>query len=233
MEKNFHRFAQKACHFYHSRLKANFILLEKDAYKTLEQPGQEILLKEKASKFFGYSFPVSTEAEVESAILDLKSKHNKAGHFCYAWQMGENYEHYRVNDDGEPSNSAGMPILGQLENFGVTNILVVVVRYFGGTKLGVGGLISAYKTAAKMALEASQLVTKTIDLNFEVTCDYDKMNLVMRLVKEYDLDIMEQDLELNCHFKIGVRKKDFQDIYEKFDAVFGFEVKSEFKSADQ
>jgi len=87
----------------------------------------------------------------------LKSKHSKAGHFCYAWQMGENYEHFRVNDDGEPSNSAGMPILGQLQNFEMTNTLVVVVRYFGGTKLGVGGLISAYKTSAKMALEASKI----------------------------------------------------------------------------
>jgi putative IMPACT (imprinted ancient) family translation regulator len=147
--------------------------------------------------------------------------------------MGENYEHYRVNDDGEPSNSAGMPILGQLQNFEVTNILVVVVRYFGGTKLGVGGLISAYKTTAKMALESSKVISKTINLNFDVTCEYDKMNLVMRLVKEYDLDIIEQDLTLHCCFKIGVRKKDFEMIYDKFQAVFGFEVSSEFKTEEE
>jgi uncharacterized YigZ family protein len=207
--------------------------LEKDAYKTIDQPGQEVLFKEKASKFFAYSFPVSKEEDVESALLELKSKHNKAGHFCYAWQMGENYEHYRVNDDGEPSNSAGMPILGQLQNFEVTNILVVVVRYFGGTKLGVGGLISAYKTTAKMALESSKVISKTINLNFDVTCEYDKMNLVMRLVKEYDLDIIEQDLTLHCCFKIGVRKKDFEMIYDKFQAVFGFEVSSEFKTEEE
>lgn len=173
--------------------------MEKDAYKTIDRPGQEVLFKEKASKFFAYSFPVSKEEDVDSALLELKSKHNKAGHFCYAWQMGENYEHYRVNDDGEPSNSAGMPILGQLQNFEVTNILIVVVRYFGGTKLGVGGLISAYKTAAKMALESSKVISKTINLNFDITCEYDKMNLVMRLVKEYDLNIIEQDLKLDCH----------------------------------
>lgn len=207
--------------------------MEKDAYKTIDQPGQEVLFKEKASKFFAYSFPVSKEEDVESALLELKSKHNKAGHFCYAWQMGENYEHYRVNDDGEPSNSAGMPILGQLQNFEVTNILVVVVRYFGGTKLGVGGLISAYKTTAKMALESSKVISKTINLNFDVTCEYDKMNLVMRLVKEYDLDIIEQDLTLHCCFKIGVRKKDFEMIYDKFQAVFGFEVSSEFKTEEE
>ncbi|GAA0756354.1 IMPACT family protein [Psychroflexus lacisalsi] len=207
--------------------------MEKDAYKTIDRPGQEVLFKEKASKFFAYSFPVSKEEDVDSALLELKSKHNKAGHFCYAWQMGENYEHYRVNDDGEPSNSAGMPILGQLQNFEVTNILIVVVRYFGGTKLGVGGLISAYKTAAKMALESSKVISKTINLNFEITCEYDKMNLVMRLVKEYDLNIIEQDLKLDCHFKIGVRKKDFEMIYDKFQAVFGFEVSSEFKTEEE
>jgi uncharacterized YigZ family protein len=207
--------------------------LEKDAYKTIAQPSSEILFKEKASKFFAYAFPVFTEDEVEEAIAELKSKHNKAGHFCYAWQMGENYEHFRVNDDGEPSNSAGMPILGQLQNFEVTNTLVVVVRYFGGTKLGVGGLISAYKTAAKLALENSKLVSKTINLSFDVACEYDKMNLVMRLVKEYDLEILEQDLKLDCQFKIGVRKKDFKVIYEKFDAVFGFEVTSEYVSENQ
>lgn len=207
--------------------------MEKDAYKTINQPGSEILFKEKASKFFGYAYPVFSEDDVEIAIAELKSKHNKAGHFCYAWQMGENYEHFRVSDDGEPSNSAGMPIFGQLQNFEVTNVLVVVVRYFGGTKLGVGGLISAYKTAAKLALESSKLVSKTINLNFEVACEYDKMNLVMRLVKEYDLDILEQDLKLNCHFKIGVRKKDFDSIYQKFEAVFGFEVSSEFKTESE
>ncbi len=204
--------------------------MEKDAYKTINRPGSEILFKEKASKFFGYAFPVISEDDVELALADLKSKHNKAGHFCYAWQIGEDYEHFRVNDDGEPSNSAGMPILGQLQNFEVTNILVVIVRYFGGTKLGVGGLISAYKTAAKMALESSKIISKTIDLSFDVTCEYDKMNLVMRLVKEYDLEIIEQDLKLDCHFKIGVRKKEFKNIYQKFEAVFGFEVSSEYKS---
>lgn len=203
--------------------------MENDAYKTIDRPGSEVLLKEKASKFYAYSFPVNSEEDVDSWVETLKSKHPKAGHFCYAWQMGENYDHFRVNDDGEPSNSAGMPILGQLQNFELTNVLVVVVRYFGGTKLGVGGLISAYKTAAKMALEESQFVSKTIDIEFDVKCEYDKMNLVMRLVKEYDLEIINQDLKMDCNFKIGVRKKEFNNIYEKFNSVFGFVVSSEYK----
>lgn len=207
--------------------------MKDDVFKTINRPGSEILFKEKASKFFAYSFPILSETDVETAIDSLKSKHSKAGHFCYAWQMGENYEHFRVNDDGEPSNSAGMPILGQLQNFEMTNTLVVVVRYFGGTKLGVGGLISAYKTAAKMALEASKIITKTINLEFDVVCEYDKMNLVMRLVKEYDLDILSQDLKLNCKFKISVRKKDFEAIYKKFDNVFGFQVSSEHKPEEE
>ncbi|PKG42246.1 IMPACT family protein [Psychroflexus sp. MES1-P1E] len=207
--------------------------MKDDVFKTINRPGSEILFKEKASKFFAYSFPIFSETDVETAIFSLKSKHSKAGHFCYAWQMGENYEHFRVNDDGEPSNSAGMPILGQLQNFEMTNTLVVVVRYFGGTKLGVGGLISAYKTSAKMALEASKIITKTINIEFDVICEYDKMNLVMRLVKEYDLDIKSQDLKLNCKFKISVRKKDFKEIYKKFDSVFGFQVSSEHKSEEE
>jgi uncharacterized YigZ family protein len=207
--------------------------LKDDAFKTISRPGSEILFKEKASKFFAYSFPILSETDVEKAIAGLKSKHSKAGHFCYAWQMGENYEHFRVNDDGEPSNSAGMPILGQLQNFEMTNTLVVVVRYFGGTKLGVGGLISAYKTSAKMALEASKIIAKTINFEFDVICEYDKMNLVMRLVKEYNLDILSQDLKLNCKFKISVRKKDFEEVYKKFDSVFGFQVSSEHKPEEE
>jgi putative IMPACT (imprinted ancient) family translation regulator len=126
-----------------------------------------------------------------------------------------------------------MPILGQLQNFEMTNTLVVVVRYFGGTKLGVGGLISAYKTSAKMALEASKIIAKTINFEFDVICEYDKMNLVMRLAKEYDLDILSQDLKLNCKFKISVRKKDFEAVYKKFDSVFGFQVSSEHKPEEE
>ena len=122
--------------------------------------------------------------------------------------MGLHYENYRANDDGEPSNSAGMPIYGQLQSFDVTIILVVIVRYFGGTKLGVGGLVQAYKTAAQMALEASHIVEKTIDEEFVIKFEYPEMNTVMRIIKDEDIKLIDQKMELSCEFKISVRKKD-------------------------
>jgi len=199
--------------------------LKSDQYKTLTKPSKEVLFKDKGSKFFGYVFPVKTEHDIEDALDQLKQKHNKARHFCYAWQLGKNYEHFKANDDGEPNNSAGMPIFGQLQSFEISNCLVVVVRYFGGTKLGVGGLISAYKTTAKMALEATKIITKTIDEQIEVTCSYDLMNEVMRLVKTHNLNIDEQDLKINCKFIISIRQKDFENIKTQFESVYGLEVK--------
>jgi putative IMPACT (imprinted ancient) family translation regulator len=133
-------------------------LEHKDTYNTIANPSEQILLKEKSSKFFGYAFPIQSEEELKPILDQLKKKHPHAGHFCYAYQIGTEILSYRANDDGEPSNSAGMPIYGQIQSFAVTNAAVVVVRIFGGTKLGVGGLISAYKTAAQMTLEASEII---------------------------------------------------------------------------
>lgn len=199
--------------------------MNKDEYKKPLNPTKEVLYKEKGSKFFSSVFPVENEFEITDALDKLKAKHHKARHFCYAWQLGKNYEHYKVNDDGEPNNSAGIPIYGQLQAFEVTNCLVVVVRYFGGTKLGVGGLISAYKTTAKMALESASIKTHTIDQQLQITCDYNKMNEVMRLVKELNLDITEQELKINCKFTVSIRQKDFQNTKLRFEEVYGLEVK--------
>ncbi|MDQ7916405.1 YigZ family protein [Mesonia sp. MT50] len=199
--------------------------LEKDIYKTIHQAGEEVLFKDKGSKFFGYAFPVKTEDEVKAHIEDLKTKHHQARHWCYAWQLGKNYEHYRANDDGEPSNSAGMPIYGQLQSFEVTNILIVVVRYFGGTKLGVGGLITAYKTTAQMALEASKILTKTIDVEYEISFDYPNMNKVMRVIKEKNLHVKNQVLELDCKIYLLIREKEAESIFEKFDSIYGIKIK--------
>lgn len=196
-----------------------------DQYKTIEQPGQESLYKIKGSKFFSYAFPVTTEEEVSQVLEDLKKKHHKARHFCYAWQLGKSYEHYRANDDGEPSNSAGMPIYGQLQAYHLTNILVVSVRYFGGTKLGVGGLISAYKTSAKLAIETSRIITKTISNSLYLQCEYDMMDIVMRLCKDLKTPIKQQDLAIDCKFEIDVRLDDFENVFEKFDATYGIKVK--------
>ena len=199
--------------------------IEKDTYKTITKPSEETLYKEKGSKFFGYAFPVTTEDQVKKHIEDLKKQHHNARHWCYAWQMGKNYEHYRANDDGEPSNSAGMPIYGQLQSIDVTNALVVVVRYFGGTKLGVGGLIQAYKTSAQMALEASKIVQKTIDETFILKFEYPEMNTVMRILKEENISVVNQKMELNCEFEISVRKKEAARIFEVFENTYKVSIK--------
>lgn len=198
---------------------------ESDSYKTITAPSPEVLYKEKGSKFLGYAFPVKTEDEIREHLENLKKEHHSARHWCYAWQLGKNYEHYRANDDGEPANSAGMPIYGQLQSFEVTNILVVVVRYFGGTKLGVGGLIQAYKTTAQMALEASSIIKKTIDEEFIISFEYPEMNTVMRIIKEENLRITDQIMELDCEIRISVRKKEAERIFNIFKTTYKVSIK--------
>ncbi|MDR9457918.1 MAG: YigZ family protein [Salegentibacter sp.] len=197
----------------------------KDTYKTITKASPEVLFKDRNSKFFGYAFPVKTEEEINAHLEELKNKHHKARHWCYAWQLGKEEIQYRANDDGEPSNSAGMPIYGQIQSFEVTNVLIVVVRYFGGVKLGVGGLINAYKTAAQMALEESRIVTRTIDEIFEIKFDYPEMNTVMRIIKENNLYVIDQKLELDCRIRISVRKKEAESIFQKFDTTYKIEIK--------
>lgn len=200
---------------------------EKDTYKTLAAPSEEILFKEKGSKFYGYAFPVTSEEEIREALEVLRKQHYGARHHCYAWQLGSRYEQYRVNDDGEPTNSAGAPIYGQIQAFDLTNVLVVVVRYFGGTKLGVGGLIQAYKTAAKMALDSSRKVKRTIDQLFIVQCDYPEMNSVMRILKSEKLKIVDQKMELKCSFKISVRERDAEIVFQKLNNLHKVSIKRE------
>ena len=198
----------------------------KDTYKTIDFPSEEILFKEKNSKFFGYAFPVKTEEEVKSHIEELKKKHYNARHWCYAYQIGTEKVIFRANDDGEPNNTAGMPIYGQIQSFELTNILVVIVRYFGGTKLGVGGLISAYKTAAQMSLEISSIIEKTINIHFIISFDYKNMNKVMRLIKEKNLNIVTQKMEMSCEIEIACRKKEANTIFETFDSSFEIGIKN-------
>jgi uncharacterized YigZ family protein len=197
-----------------------------DTYKTITKPSKEILFKDKNSKFFGYAFPVKSEEDIKSKIENLKKQHHSARHWCYAYQIGTEDFSYRANDDGEPNNSAGMPIYGQIQSFEVTNILIVVIRYFGGVKLGVGGLINAYKTAAQLALENSKIIKKTINLDYLIKFDYKNMNKVMRIIKEKQLKIVNQKLELNCEIHISVRKKDSQSTFEIFENLFEIEIES-------
>lgn len=196
-----------------------------DSYKTIKQDSKEGLFKDRGSKFYGYAFPVTNEEEIKEKIELLKKQHYNARHWCYAWQLGKNYDHYRANDDGEPSNSAGMPIYGQLQSFNVTNVLVVVVRYFGGTKLGVGGLIKAYKNGAKLALENSIIIHKTIDEVFLIKFEYPEMNTIMRIIKDENISIINQKMELDCQFIISIRKKEAIRIFKIFENTYKVSIK--------
>jgi|SRR5690554_175097 len=198
----------------------------KDTYKTIDNPGEETLFKEKNSKFFGYAFPVKNEDEVKTILEQVKKQHYSARHWCYAFQTGTGKNiYFRANDDGEPSNSAGMPIYGQIQSFDVTDILVVVVRYFGGVKLGVGGLIQSYKTSAQLALEASEIIEKTIDAEYIVQCEYKDLNKVMRVIKEKNINVIQQQMELNCIFYIAVRLQEAEDVFQAFVQIYGVDIK--------
>lgn len=200
---------------------------EKDTYRTIVKPSEEIIFKDRGSKFLGYAFPLQQDEDVKAIIQQLKEKHFKARHWCYAWRLGngENNFRFRVNDDGEPSNSAGQPIYGQILSKDLTKILVVVVRYFGGTKLGIGGLVNAYKNTAEMALGVSQIIKKTIDVNYHLIFDYQYMNKIMRIIKEYDLIIKHQIMELNCKFEISVRKNEAKKVKKAFESLRCLKIK--------
>ncbi|WP_179349727.1 IMPACT family protein [Winogradskyella pacifica] len=199
--------------------------MEDDLYKTITKPAQGELFKDKNSKFYGFTFPVTNEEQIKQHIDDLKKQHYAARHWCYAYQIGTETIQYRANDDGEPNNSAGMPIYGQIQSFEVTNILIVVIRYYGGVKLGVGGLINAYRTGAQLALEASKIVERTINKKFKLSFEYKNMSKVMRILKENDVKITNQTLELNCVLEISVRKTHSSKVFELFDQFFGVEIK--------
>jgi uncharacterized YigZ family protein len=197
-----------------------------DTYKTLAFPSSEILFKEKNSKFFGYAFPIQSEEEVKPIIDSLRKQHPNAGHYCYAYQIGAETIVYRANDDGEPSNTAGLPIYGQIQSFEVTNVLIVVVRIFGGIKLGVGGLISAYKTAALLTLESSEIIEKTIDIHYLISFNYKNINKVMRVIKEKNIVIVSQKMDLSCVIEIVTRKKIAEMIFDIFNSMFEIEIKA-------
>ena len=186
---------------------------KKDTYKTIDKSYFGEIYKEKGSKFIGYAYPVKNEEEISQFISKLRAEHHKARHWCYAWRLGMENFRFRANDDGEPSNSAGQPIYGQILSKDVTNILIIVVRYYGGTKLGVGGLITAYKTAASSALEASVIIEKTINIEFEINFEYKDLNKVLRIVKDNKAEIIQQKMEYDCDFLLSVRKKDYEKVH--------------------
>ena len=182
-----------------------------DTYKTISAPATGSY-SEKRSKFLAYAFPVQTEAQVKERLTEIQKKHNDARHHCYAYILGPNKDAYRMNDNGEPSGTAGRPIHGQLMSKDLTNTLVIVVRYFGGLKLGVSGLQNAYKIAAKEALDAANIIEKTIDENYEVTFEYLQMNNVMQLMKDPFVTIISQQSDLNCTIRFSVRRREAERI---------------------
>lgn len=188
-----------------------------ESFFTIQSQTSEQLFKEKNSKFFSVAFPISSADDVEVFIDELKSSHPNAGHFCYAYQLGHGENiYYRANDDGEPSNSAGMPIYGQILNRNLSNVCVVVVRYFGGVKLGVGGLIKAYRNSAKLALDEATVVEVAITEDFRITFDYETMSTVLRILKESRIEIQKQNLSMPCSIEISLTKSDV----EKFANIF-------------
>ncbi len=197
-----------------------------DIYKTITKPSKETLFKDKNSKFYGYAFPVNNEENIKSSLEFLRKKHYSARHFCYSWQLGVESVRYRANDDGEPTNSAGMPIYGQIQSFELTNILVVSVRYFGGTKLGVGGLINAYRSSARLALESSIIEEKTIDTYFQLNFEYELMSKVLRIIKENSIIIKNQKLDMNCELIISIRKSNANKIFKIFKVLYKLKIKS-------
>lgn len=197
-----------------------------DTFLTLTSPSAETLYKEKGSKFYGYAFPVEDEATVRDVLEMLRKQHRGAVHFCYAWQLGKRDRRTRANDDGEPANSAGMPILGQILHYRLTDTLVVVVRYFGGVKLGVGGLMSAYKIAAQQALALSPIEERLVEVRFLLHFDYKDINRVMRIIREQNYRIIRQIMELNCTIEIAVRLRHSNEVATRFDSVYECRVES-------
>ena len=188
-----------------------------DTYQTIAAPsiGE---FKEKGSKFIAYAYFVSDEIEIKEKLDLLKKEHFKATHHCYAYRLGTDGKNYRANDDGEPSGTAGRPILGQIDSFGLTNLLIVVVRYYGGTKLGTSGLINAYREAAKLALENSIKIEKIIESQIDFSVPYLKMNEVMQFLKQYEIELITNDYsDESIHFKVSVRNKLLESLKEKIE----------------
>jgi len=192
--------------------------LNSDTYKTIASAA-EGLFKDKGSKFFAYVFPVTDEQQIKEITARLKKEHHSARHHCFAWRLGADHLQFRVNDDGEPSGTAGRPILGQIQQRELTNVLIVVVRYFGGILLGTSGLINAYKQAAADALNNAVLIEKIVEIPFEINFDYCVMNDFMSLLKEYHLEMQKNKFDLTCNAVIMVRKQISEEIKKKLDDI--------------
>ncbi|MBO5875321.1 MAG: YigZ family protein [Alistipes sp.] len=195
----------------------------RDSYLTIAAPA-EAIYKEKSSKFLTYAYPVHSEEEIRELLEVLYKRHYDATHHCYAWRMGPHGEQFRANDDGEPSGTAGKPILGQLLSNSLTDCLIVVVRYFGGTKLGVSGLISAYKESAAAVIEEAEIIEKTVDRVFTIEFPYLVMNDVMRIIKEEQPNILSQEFDNLCTMQLSMRESRAEALLGKLQKVEGASI---------
>ena len=196
---------------------------DKDFYKTITQPSSAEF-KDRGSKFFAFAFPIETVKEFKKHQQQLKKEHPKAVHCCFAYRIGLDGNNFRSSDDGEPSGSAGKPILGQIDSKEITNVAVLVVRYWGGTLLGVPGLINAYKTATSLALQVTPIVQKQVELKYKILFDYTQMNEVMMVIKQYNCTVIEQEMQLFCNIITGVPTNRKEEVLYKLNELRAVEI---------
>lgn len=198
-------------------------MLFSDTYLTIENP-TEAIFKDKGSKFLAFAYPVENDQQVKEILNQLKKEHHTANHHCYAYRLGADKMNYRANDDGEPNNTAGKPILGQIQSNDLTNILIVVVRYFGGTLLGVSGLINAYKNSAADVIKTSSVIEKQILFHYTIQFYFEHLNDVMKLLKQLDCKITNQQFDNNCEISFSIRKANSEQCEEKLKKIEGLKI---------
>jgi uncharacterized YigZ family protein len=198
--------------------------MEEDIYYTIEKESKGYF-KDKGSKFYSFAYPLQNEENVKEILAGLRKEHHSARHYCFAWRLGTKEISYRANDDGEPSSTAGKPILGQLQSFNVTNILIVVVRYFGGTLLGTSGLINAYRSAAADSLKNAEIVQKIIETEIVLDFTYNELSDVMNVIKQENLSVIDTRFEESCNLRFSVRESEFERVKQIFNNIYGVGIK--------
>lgn len=202
-------------------------MLFEDTYLTIESASEGIF-RDRGSKFLGYAYPIASDQEIKNIIADLKKEHPKANHHCWAMRWSTDRSVFKLNDDGEPSGTAGRPILNTLLSKNITNVAVVVVRYFGGTLLGVPGLINAYKSATELALEGAKVIEKTVNDVYTISFDYLQMNEVMRVIKDDSLPLLEQQFDNSCSIKVSIRKMQVNQVIAKLQKLTSVKIKYDY-----
>lgn len=195
----------------------------KTFYYTIEKPGVAEF-KDRGSRFTAYAYPIESADHFKKHLQELKKEHPKAVHHCFAYRIGTDGNNFRVSDDGEPSGSAGRPILGQIDSKQVTNVAIIVVRYFGGTLLGVPGLINAYKTVASLALQVTPVIQKQIEVNFKIQFDYTRMNEVMMVLKQHNCTVVHQEMQLFCAITAGIPNNRAREVLYKLKEIPGLDI---------